>query len=96
MKKPLSGIIFSQYGMRQAEKYRKKILVPNFVHTRPGQENCEKNRKKNQKIKKPLFGIIFSQNGDRQAEKQKKKKFSPEFRSYSAQGRKFQKKIAKK
>ena len=38
-------------GDREREK---KILVPNFVHTRPGQENFEKNRKKIQKIKKPL------------------------------------------
>ena len=47
IKKPLFGIVFSKYGMIQAEKYRKKkILVPNFVHTRPGQENSEKNSKK--------------------------------------------------
>ena len=46
-------------------KREKKILDPNSVHTRPGQENSEKNRKKNQKIKKPIFGIIFSQNGMR-------------------------------
>ena len=48
MKKTLSGIIFSQNGMRQAEK-EKKILDPNSVHTRPGQENSEKNRKKKSK-----------------------------------------------
>ena len=41
-----------------------KILVPNSVHTRPEQENSEKNSKKIQKIIKPLPGIIFSQNGD--------------------------------
>ena len=44
---------------------RKKILVPNSVHTRPRQENSEKNKKKIQKIKKPLSSIIFSQNGMR-------------------------------
>ena len=38
-----------------------KNLVPNSAHTRPGQENSEKNSKK---IRKPLSGIIFSQNGD--------------------------------
>ena len=46
-------------------KSEKKILDPNYVHTRPGKENSEKNRKKNKKIKKPIFGIIFSQNGMR-------------------------------
>ena len=59
--------------MRQAKKERKKILDPNSVHTRPGLENSEKNKKRNQKIKKPLSGISFSQNGMRQAEKEKKK-----------------------
>ena len=51
--------------MRYAEKEKKKILVPNSVHTHPGQQNSEKNSKKIQKIKKPLPGIIFSQNGMR-------------------------------
>ena len=40
-----------------------KILVPNSVHTRPGQENSEKNSKKIKKIKKPYSDIIFNQNG---------------------------------
>ena len=44
---------------------REKNLVPNYVHTRPGEENSEKNRKKIQKIKKLLSGIIFCQNGIR-------------------------------
>ena len=39
-----------------------KILVPNSVHTRPGQENSEKNSKK---IKKSLSDIILIQNGMR-------------------------------
>ena len=51
--------------MRLAEKEKKKNLVPNSVHTRPGQENSEKNSKKIQKIEKSLPGIIFSQNGMR-------------------------------
>ena len=59
--------------MRQAEKEKNQILVPHSVHTRPEQENSEKNIKKIQKIKKPLPGYIFSQNGMRQAEKEKKK-----------------------
>ena len=54
----------------------KKILVTTSVHTRPGQENYEKNRKKNQKIKKPISGIILGQNGIRLAEKERKKFYS--------------------
>jgi len=44
---------------RESEK---KILVPNSVHTRPGQENSEKNSKK---IQKPISSITFRQNGMR-------------------------------
>ena len=42
IKKPLSGIIFSQNGRRSDENERKKILVPNSVHTWPGEVNSEK------------------------------------------------------
>ena len=59
--------------MRSAEKKENKILVPNFVQTRPGQENSEKNSKKIQKIVKPIPSNIFSQNGMRYAEKVKEK-----------------------
>ena len=62
--------------MRQAKNERKKILVLNFVHSRPGQENSEKNSKKIQKIIKPPPSIIFSQNMMRQAQKEKKKNLS--------------------
>ena len=58
IEKPLSSIIFSQNGIRWAEK-EKKNLVPNSVHSQPGQEDSEKNSKK---IKKTLSRIIFSQN----------------------------------
>ena len=68
IKKPLSGIIFSETGRDRLRK-RKKILVPNSVHTQPGQENSEKNSKKIQKIKKPLSGIIFRQIIGRESEK---------------------------
>ena len=61
--------------MRVAEK-EKKILVPNSVHTRPGQENSEKNSKKIQKIEKLNSGIISMQKGLREAEKEKKKNWS--------------------
>ena len=63
--------------MRQAKKEKKKILVPNSIHTRPGQENSEKNSKKIQKIIKPLSGVFFSQSGMRQAEKEKNKILVP-------------------
>ena len=65
IKKPLSGIIFSQNGDEIGRDRTENILVPNSVPTRSGQENTKKNRNKNQKIKKPLSGIIFSQNGMR-------------------------------
>ena len=53
---------------REQPKKRKKNLVPNSVHTQPGQENIEKNSKK---LKKPRPNIILSQNGMWQAEKEK-------------------------
>ena len=75
--------------MRSAEIEKKKILLPNSVHTRPRQENSEKNRKKIEKIKKPLSDITFiSQNGMRQADKEKKN-FTSEFRTNPTRARKF-------
>ena len=62
--------------MRQAKKEKRKILVPNSVDTRVGQENSEKNSKKIEKIKKPLSDSIFSQNVIRQEEKERKKFYS--------------------
>ena len=63
MKKTLSGIIFRQTGMRQAEKERKKFQTRIlFIHD-PGKKILKKIEKKNQKIKKPISGIIFSHNG---------------------------------
>jgi len=55
------------------QKREKKILVPNSILTRPGQENSEKNSKKIQKIIKPLPRIIFSQNGMQKAKNVKTK-----------------------
>ena len=49
-KKAVSDINFSQNGVRQAEKEKKKILLPNSVHARPRQENSEKNSKTIEKI----------------------------------------------
>ena len=48
--------------MKQAEKEKITILVPNSVHTRPGDENSKKNSKKTQEIKKPLSNNIFRKN----------------------------------
>ena len=45
LKKQLSGVIFSQNGMRQDKIGRerdKRILDPNSAHTRPGGENSER------------------------------------------------------
>ena len=54
-------------------KKENKILFSNSAHTRPGQENSEKNSKKIQKIIKPLPSNIFSQNGDEISRKKEKK-----------------------
>jgi len=43
------------------------------VHSRPGQENSEKNSKKIQKIIKPLPGFIFSENGNEIGRKRENK-----------------------
>ena len=60
---------FRYYFLPKRDEMRrereKTILVPNAVHTRPGQENSEKNSKTIQKFIKPLPGIIFRQNGMR-------------------------------
>ena len=61
---------------KRAERGRereKKILVSNSVHTRPGQENSEKNSKKIQKIKNLNSGISSMQKGLREDEKERKK-----------------------
>ena len=56
---------------------KEKKISPNSVHTRPREENSEKNRKKIQKIKKLLSGVISSQNGMSQDEKERKKNLVP-------------------
>ena len=95
MKKPLSSIIFSQNGMRQAENQRKKFLVPNSVQPQLGQENFQKNSKKNQKIKKLNSNIISIQKGLREAKKERKK-FQSRIPLKSEPGKKIPKKRAKK
>ena len=81
--------------MREAEKEKKKILLPSSVQTRLGQENSEKDCKKMEKLKKPLSDINFSQNGFRYAEKEKKK-FYYRIPFILDPGKKIPKKIAKK
>ena len=71
--KPLPGIIFSQNGMRWAEKGKTKFQSRIPFTLDPGKEILIKNSKKIQKITKSHPGIIFSQNGMRQAEKVKTK-----------------------
>ena len=63
--------------MRQAKKEKKKILLPNFVHTRPRQENSEKNSKKIEKIKKPLSDIFFQLKWDEIGREREKKILLP-------------------
>ena len=52
LKKQLSGVIFSQNGIRLDDIGRereKRILDPNSAHTRHGGENSEKKLQKNSK-----------------------------------------------
>jgi len=43
------ALFLAKTGDEIGRESEKKILVPNSVHTRPGQENSEKNSKKNSK-----------------------------------------------
>ena len=65
--------------MRQAEKEKKKILVPNSVHTRPWQENSEKYGKKIQKTKKTSFRHYFYPKRDEIIRESEKKILVPTF-----------------
>ena len=62
--------------MRLAEKEKKKI-VPISIHTRPGEENSEKNSKN----LKNLFPVLFLTNTGLDRLRKGEKNFSPEFRS---------------
>ena len=65
-------------------------MVPNSVHTKPGEENFEKIAKKFKKLKNPIPELFIAKTGwDRLTKREKN--FSPEFRSYSTQARKFRK-----
>ena len=64
LKNIFPALFLAKTGWDKSRKWEKN-LVPNSVHTQPGQQNYEKNSKKIQKIKKRLSGVIFSQNGTR-------------------------------
>ena len=57
----IPALFLAKTGWDRPRKRKKKKWVPNSIHTRPRQENSEKNWKKIQKIKKPHSSIIFSQ-----------------------------------
>jgi len=77
--------------MRNPGKEKIKILLPNSVHTRPGQENSEKNSKKIKKLIN-LFPALFLAKTGRDRLTKRETNLSPEFRSYSIRVRKFGKK----
>ena len=58
IKKPFSALYLAKTGDEIGREREKKILVPNSVHTRPWEENCEKNSNKIKKLKN-LFPAIF-------------------------------------
>ena len=96
LKKNLFPILFfAQTGLDRLRKRKKKILLPNSVQTRHGQENSEKNSKKIEKTKKPLSDIISRQNWLRWAEK-KRKKIYPRIPFVLDPGQKIPKKMTKK
>ena len=59
--------------MRNAEKEKNKILVPNSVHSRLGEEISEKNSKKIQKINKISFQHYFQLKRDEMGQQREKK-----------------------
>ena len=74
----------------------KKILVPNSVHTRPGQENFKKNRKKKSKKLKNHFPELFLDKTGVACSKRREKRILPLFRFILGLGMKIPRKIAKK
>ena len=82
--------------MRKAEKEKNKILVPNSVRSRLGEEIFEKNSKKIQKVNKISFRHYFLPKRDEMGQEREKKNFSPKFCSYTTRVRKSKKTIAKK
>ena len=58
LKKYHYGIASIQYGIRQAEKEKKKKLVPNSVASRLGQENSKTIAKKFEKLKNIILALF--------------------------------------
>ena len=81
----------SQYEDEIGRKRWKKILVPNFVHTWPGEENSENDSKKIHKLKNLILALFLAKTG-RDRWRKREKNFSPEFRFYQRRARKFRKK----
>ena len=73
MKKTLSGIIFSQNGMRLAEKERKKFQTRIPFTLDPGKKILKKNRKKKSKNLKTSFQHYFQPKKDKTGGKGEKK-----------------------
>ena len=68
----------------------KKNLVPDSIHTRPGEENSENDSKKIQKLKNLNLALFLAKTRlDRP--RKRKKNFSPKFRLYSTWVRKLRK-----
>ena len=69
---------FRSYSTRDEidRKREKKILAPNSIHTRPWQENSEKNSKKIWKIKN-LFPAIFQVKQDGIGRERENKNLDP-------------------
>ena len=70
------------------QEREKKILVPNFVHTWPVQENSEKNSKKSQKNP---FPVLFLAKTGWDRPRKREKNFSLEFRSSRPEQENFEK-----
>ena len=63
LKKPLSGIIFSQNGMRWAEKEKKKIQFRIPFTLDQGKKIPKKIAKKFKKLKNPFPALFFAETG---------------------------------
>ena len=73
MKKPYSGFIYSQNGMIQVEKERKKFLsrIPFILY--PGMKIPNKIEKKTKKLKNLILDLFLAKTGwDRQSKREKK------------------------
>ena len=96
IKTHLSGIIFSQNGMRQTEKEKKKIC-PEFRLYQARARKFLKKQKKKLKNQKNFFPELFlAKTGGDRPKKKEKKKFQSRIPFILGLGMKILKKIAKK